>query len=104
MTSDQAADEFADGRIVTWSLAGGGAEQSTVRIAKIAAGFGLLASGIAMLALPGPGWLAIAAGVGLLAEEFHWARRLSDTLKLIATQFGRRVTQGKSRWRGKRRH
>lgn len=60
-----------------------------MRIAKIIAGFGLLASGIAMLALPGPGWLAIAAGLALLADEFHWARRLSITLKMTAAQLGR---------------
>ena len=50
-TSDQAAKKSP------------GTERATVRIATIAAGFGLLVSGIAMLALPGPGWLAIAAGL-----------------------------------------
>ena len=52
-----------------------------VRIAKIVGGFLLLAAGIAMIALPGPGWLTIAAGLAILAGEFIWARRLLDRLK-----------------------
>jgi len=51
------------------------------RIARGAAGGVLLIAGIAMLALPGPGWLTIAAGLALLATEFAWARRLLDQLK-----------------------
>jgi uncharacterized protein (TIGR02611 family) len=52
-----------------------------VRIAKIVGGFLLIAAGIAMVALPGPGWLTIAAGLAILAGEFIWARRLLDHLK-----------------------
>lgn len=32
--------------------------------------------GLALLALPGPGWAAIFVGLAILATEFHWARRL----------------------------
>jgi len=39
-----------------------------------------LLAGLAMLALPGPGWLTIAAGLAVLAREFSWARRLLDRL------------------------
>jgi uncharacterized protein (TIGR02611 family) len=39
-------------------------------------GVSLIAVGTAMLVLPGPGLLVIAAGVSILAAEFHWARRL----------------------------
>ena len=38
-------------------------------------------AGIAMIALPGPGWLTIAAGLAILAGEYAWARRLLDRLK-----------------------
>jgi len=31
-------------------------------------------AGIAMLVLPGPGWLAIFGGLAILATEFAWAR------------------------------
>ena len=55
--------------------------KGVVRIAKIVGGFLLLAAGIAMIALPGPGWLTIAGGLAILAGEFLWARRLLDRLK-----------------------
>lgn len=51
------------------------------RAVKIMVGFTLLAAGVAMLVLPGPGWLTIALGLALLAAEFVWARRLLDHLK-----------------------
>ena len=35
-------------------------------------------TGVAMLVLPGPGVLAILAGLALLATEFAWARRWLD--------------------------
>ena len=34
-----------------------------------------------MLITPGPGWLVIFLGLGLLAAEFVWARRLMDRIK-----------------------
>jgi uncharacterized protein (TIGR02611 family) len=37
--------------------------------------------GIAMLVLPGPAFIVIPLGLGILAAEFHWARRLLDRLK-----------------------
>ena len=36
----------------------------------------LVLVGVALLALPGPGWLVIFAGLGVLATEFAWAARL----------------------------
>ncbi len=44
-----------------------------------------------MLALPGPGWLTIALGLGLLSREFDWARRLLDSVKQKASEIGARV-------------
>ncbi|NJP35282.1 TIGR02611 family protein [Micromonospora thermarum] len=32
--------------------------------------------GLALIPLPGPGWLLVIAGLGIWAVEFHWARRL----------------------------
>ncbi|MGA7227086.1 MAG: PGPGW domain-containing protein [Acidimicrobiia bacterium] len=46
------------------------------RLAKKFAGFSLVIAGAAMLVLPGPGVLTIVAGVGLLGQEYEWARRL----------------------------
>jgi uncharacterized protein (TIGR02611 family) len=64
-----------------------------VRIARTAAGGVLLIAGVAMLVLPGPGWLTIAAGLAILATEFAWARRLLDQLKDGASWLGRKLTK-----------
>jgi uncharacterized protein (TIGR02611 family) len=55
--------------------------QQTKRFLKILFGFTLLVLGVVMLVTPGPGWLVIAFGLGVLAAEFVWARRLLDRLK-----------------------
>ena len=51
------------------------------RLSRIVGGFTLLLIGIVMLVTPGPGWLVILLGLGLLAAEFVWARRLMDRIK-----------------------
>ena len=55
--------------------------QQAKRFFKILAGFTLLFVGVVMLVTPGPGWLAIALGLALLAAEFVWARQLLNRLK-----------------------
>ena len=52
-----------------------------LRVAKLAVGFLLLAAGIAMLALPGPGWATIAGALAILATEYEWARRALDRVR-----------------------
>lgn len=47
----------------------------------IVAGFTLLLVGGVMLVTPGPGIPVILLGLGMLAAEFVWARRLMDRLK-----------------------
>jgi uncharacterized protein (TIGR02611 family) len=51
------------------------------RLSRIVGGFTLLLIGIVMLITPGPGWLVILLGLGLLAAEFVWAKRLMDRIK-----------------------
>ncbi|SBT37229.1 TIGR02611 family protein [Micromonospora auratinigra] len=46
--------------------------------------------GIALIPLPGPGWLLVIAGLGVWAVEFHWARRL--------LAFTRRHVHAWTRW------
>ena len=41
-------------------------------------GFTIVLVGIAMLVLPGPGLLVIAAGLAMLALEFAWAERVLE--------------------------
>ncbi len=55
--------------------------QQVRRVFLIIAGFTLLLAGVVMLVTPGPGMLAIFLGLGLLAAEFVWARRLMNRLK-----------------------
>jgi uncharacterized protein (TIGR02611 family) len=55
--------------------------QQTKRFLKILFGFTLLALGVIMIITPGPGWLTIVLGLGLLAAEFVWARRLLDRMR-----------------------
>ncbi len=51
------------------------------RIFRVVAGFTLLLAGAVMLITPGPGWLVIFLGLGLLGAEFVWARRLIERIK-----------------------
>jgi uncharacterized protein (TIGR02611 family) len=56
--------------------------QQAKRLIKIVIGFTLLLAGTVMLVTPGPGWVAIFAGLALLAAaEIIWARRLLHHLK-----------------------
>ncbi len=56
------------------------------RIFLILAGFTLLALGIVMIFTPGPGTPVILIGLGLLAAEFVWARRIMDRIKHESTR------------------
>jgi len=51
------------------------------RVFLVIAGFTSLLAGVIMLVTPGPGIAAILLGLGLLAAEFVWARRLMDRIK-----------------------
>jgi uncharacterized protein len=44
-------------------------------------GFTILIVGIAMIVLPGPAVIVIPVGLGILATEFVWAKRLLNTAK-----------------------
>jgi uncharacterized protein (TIGR02611 family) len=45
------------------------------RIVIFVLGLAVVAGGVVLLPLPGPGWLIIFAGIGLWATEFAWAQR-----------------------------
>jgi hypothetical protein len=66
--ADQAAGahEAAPGRVKA---------RLAVRLARMSLAIVLLIAGVAMLALPGPGWLVIAAGLAVLARDVAWAER-----------------------------
>jgi uncharacterized protein (TIGR02611 family) len=67
-----------------WRSSGFG--RLTVKIAIGVIGVSVILVGIVLLPLPGPGWVIIFAGLGLLAIEFAWARRL---LRYARRQVGR---------------
>lgn len=48
------------------------------RVAVGVVGALVVVVGVALLALPGPGWVIIFGGLAILASEFAWARRLLD--------------------------
>src|SRR5712692_4008234 len=53
------------------------------RIAVAFVGGIVVAVGVVMLVLPGPGILVIPAGLAILATEFQWARRLLHHLRKL---------------------
>ena len=68
-----------------------------VRAAVALAGFVVVLAGLAMIPLPGPGLLVVAAGLAILALEFAWAERL---LERTVRAGGRRRRQGETRVEG----
>jgi uncharacterized protein (TIGR02611 family) len=61
-------------------------QRSGKRIAVTIAGFAVLLAGIALLVLPGPGWLLIFLGLTILATQYMWAARLLETARRKAEQ------------------
>lgn len=53
-------------------------------------GTAIVAGGLALIPLPGPGWLIVFAGLAVLATEFAWAGRLLD--------FAREKVRGWTDW------
>lgn len=45
------------------------------------AGLSVILIGVALLVLPGPGLVTIAAGLAILASEFVWAQKLIEPVK-----------------------
>ena len=70
----------------------------TVKTVVVAVLGGLLTlAGIALLVLPGPGFVLVAAGLAVLATRFSWAKKPLDYAKDKAQEGVEEV--GKSPWR-----
>lgn len=65
------------------------------RLVLETAGWALVVVGIAALVLPGPGLLAIFAGVALLSQQYEWAERRLDPIKERAL---RAAAEGVETW------
>ena len=61
------------------------------------AGVVLLAGGVALLVLPGPGILLIAAGLAVLATQYVWAQRLVGKAKDSAAKARKEAVASKPR-------
>ena len=59
-------------------------------------GFAVVAAGVAMLVLPGPGWAAIFLGFAILATEFAFAEKARDWL---VKQLKRAIAYLQRQWR-----
>ncbi|HET8562149.1 MAG TPA: PGPGW domain-containing protein [Marmoricola sp.] len=65
------------------------------RMVLVVLGWVLVLGGIAALVLPGPGLLALFAGLALLSQEYDWARRRVEPVKQAAF---RAATEGVQTW------
>ena len=65
------------------------------RIAASVAGLALLAIGLVLLVLPGPGFLFIIAGFAVLATEYVWAERMLNLARQKAEQAKNKVIRKK---------
>ena len=58
------------------------------RIGVTVLGCLVIAIGIVLLPLPGPGWVIIFGGLGILATEYTWAARVLSWLRRLVTRAG----------------
>jgi tellurite resistance protein TerC len=63
------------------------------RVVITIVGFTVLAIGVAMLVLPGPAFIVIPVGLGILGLEFAWARRWLVTVRAKSEELARVALQ-----------
>lgn len=59
-------------------------------------GFAVVAAGIIMLVIPGPGWAGIFLGFAILATEFAFAEKVRDWLVGLLKNL---IAHGKQQWK-----
>ena len=69
-----------------------------VQVAVATVGVVLIVAGLAMLVLPGPGWLTVFAGFAILATEFRWARQVTRNVQAWAHRGYVWLTGRRARW------
>lgn len=62
-------------------------DRTARRAVMVTAGFLILATGVAMIALPGPAIIVIPLGLSMLAGEFLWARRLLSKIRELKGKY-----------------
>ncbi len=63
------------------------------RVAVFVVGITLLALGVVLVPLPGPGMLVVVLGLGILSVEFAWARGGLAKLRDLAAQLRTRLRE-----------
>src|SRR4051794_41969915 len=58
------------------------------RVGVTVLGVLVVAIGIVLLPLPGPGWVIIFGGLGILATEYAWAARLLRWVRRVVARVG----------------
>jgi uncharacterized protein (TIGR02611 family) len=86
-------DEVADRLGFRARLKANPALAMAYRIAVAVVGAAVVLIGLFLVPLPGPGWLIVFLGLGILATEFSWAERLLD--------FAKAKVRGWSKWVGR---
>lgn len=69
----------------------------TWKVVVTVVGVAVIVAGVAMLALPGPGWATILLGLAILSTEFEWAARWRRAVVRRLTAAAHRVG-GFPRW------
>ncbi|MGQ4513576.1 TIGR02611 family protein [Streptomyces sp. DW26H14] len=69
------------------------------RVGVFTVGLAVVAGGILLLPLPGPGWLVIFGGMALWGTEFVWAQRVLRWAKRRVTEAARKAADPKARRR-----
>ena len=71
--------------------------RNTKRLAISIVGFALVALGLVMMVLPGPGILFIVLGFAVLGTEYAWAAAALERTKRVSAQAGRTARDRASR-------
>lgn len=82
-----------------WSHKGTRFRRIMVRGSIAVIGLCLFVAGVAMLVLPGPGWVFIFLGIGVWSMEFDWAHRFNQwALKRLSVVWARVQQTPLVRW------
>ena len=84
---DDPLEDLADDQARRWYELGKSSNvivRQAYRLIVLVVGITVVAAGLAMFVLPGPGILVLLAGLAILATEFVWARLLLQRAKKYA--------------------
>lgn len=97
--SERGAEEVRYGSKAPEFVRRSRALRMTWRIGVAVVGAAVIAGGVLLLPLPGPGWAIIFAGLAILSSEFAWAQRLLHWVKVKVTEYARRAVDPRVRRR-----